>query len=52
MFGKIMEGIKGCKNSEDGGFNTGHIWKLNKKLSPRVNDIPSAMNNSEGKLLT
>ena len=52
MFNKIMEGVKGCDNSDEGGFNTGHIWKLKKKLSPRVNDVPSAMKNSEGKLLT
>ena len=52
MFEKIMKGIKGCDDSEEGGFNTGHVWKSKKKLSPRVNDVPSARKNSEGKLLT
>ena len=32
MFTKIMEGIKECDNSEEGGFNTGHIWKFKKKF--------------------
>ena len=52
MFGRIMKGLEGSDDSEEGGFNTGHVWKLKKNLSPKVNDPPSAMTSSEGKLLT
>ena len=48
----IMSEVKGVENSEDGGFNTSTLWKLNKKLSPRSNNPPTAMYNSDGKLLT
>ena len=51
MFRKIMSEVKGVENSEEGGFNTGMLWKLNTKLSPRSNDPPRATYNSDGKLL-
>jgi hypothetical protein len=52
MYNKIMGELKGKTDSEEGGFNVGSLWKLNKKLSPRYNDPPTAMVNSEGTLLT
>ena len=52
MFQKIMTKVKGMEDSEDGGFNWGRLWKLKKKLSPKVSDPPTAMTNSVGKLLT
>ena len=51
MYKKIKEEID-CINSEDGGFNSGKLWKLKKKLSPTNIDPPTAMKNSEGDLLT
>ena len=52
MFSKIKEEVNGIENSEDGGFNSGKLWKLKKKLSPKHNDPPTAMYNSDGTLLT
>ena len=51
MYNTIKNEID-CINSEDGGFNSGKLWKLKKKLSPTNTDPPTAMLNSEGKLLT
>ena len=51
MYKKIMSEIK-VMSSEDGGYNPGHLWKLKKKLSPRHMEPPTAMRDSEGKLLT
>ena len=52
MYKKIMDGVSGFGDSEEGGFNSGQVWKLKKRLSPRPDNTPSAMHNSEGKLLT
>ena len=52
MANKVLKEVKGLENDEEGGFNSGKLWKLKKKLSPRVNDPPCAMRSSEGKLLT
>ena len=41
MFQKIMTEVKGMEDSEDGGFNSGRLWKLKKKLSPKVSDPPT-----------
>ena len=47
----IQAELKGM-NCEDGGWNPGFLWKLKKKLSPRPVDPPTAMENSDGILLT
>ena len=52
MFEKIMLEVKGMEENEDGGFNPGKLWKLKKKLSPKANEPPTAMLNSEGKIIT
>ena len=52
MFKNIMNEVKGIEDSEDGGFNAGRLWKLKKKLSPKASDPPTAMLNSDGKLIT
>ena len=51
MANKIREELKGV-HWEDGGFNPGKFWKLDKKLSPRTCDPPTAMKDAEGNLLT
>ena len=48
MYKKIHEGM----NSEDGGWNSGYLWKLRNKLHPRPVDPPTAMENVDGVLLT
>ena len=45
-------GLHYCIDSEDGGFNSGKLWKLKKKLTPSNYDPPTAMKDSEGNLIT
>ena len=35
MYNKIKKVLKGAEDSEEGGFHTGHLWKLKKELAPR-----------------
>ena len=48
---KIKEEIDNI-NCDEGGFNSGHLWKLKKKLSPRGRDPPTAMLDPFGNLVT
>ena len=52
MANKILKEVQGLEDAEDGGFNTGKLWKLKRKLSPKANEPPTAMESKEGKLLT
>ena len=38
--------------SDQGGFNSGHLWKIKKKLRPKYQTNPTAMMNMEGKTVT
>ena len=51
MYKKIKDELKGM-SCEDGGWNPGHLWKLKTKISPRPVDPPTAIENSNGILLT
>ena len=44
---KTEAGNIGC--SEEGGFHTGKLWGLKKKLCPRAKDPPTAMLDNEDK---
>ena len=37
---------------DEGGFNSGHLWRLKNKLRPKFNNYPTAMHDKEGKLVT
>ena len=37
---------------QEGGFNSGHLWSLKNKLRPKVRNLPTAMLDQSGKLLT
>ena len=50
-YNKIKEEISKIKVDE-GGINSGSLWKLKKKVSPRCRDPPTAMMDSSGNLLT
>ena len=52
MANKILKEVQGLEDAEDGGFNSGKLWKLKRKLSPKTNEPPTAMESMEGKLLT
>ena len=52
MFKKIRTEVTGLEDSEDGGFNAGRLWKLKKKLSPKASEPPTAMIDTNGKLIT
>ena len=41
-YNKIKEEISDIKH-EEGGINSGKLWKLKKKLSPKCRDPPTAM---------
>ena len=50
-YAKIEEEIEGIK-PEDGGFNSGKLWKLKKKISPKCRDPPTAMVDDVGNIVT
>ena len=50
-YNKIKEETSKIKVDE-GGINSGSLWKLKKKISPRCRDPPTAMLHSFGNLLT
>ena len=52
MCNTIMGELRDMGSCEDGGYNSGKLWQLKKKLSPRFTQPPTAMMNSEGHLLT
>ena len=47
----INDQTKGLE-SESGGFNPGHLWRLKDKIIPKPPQVPSAMKGSDGSLLT
>ena len=51
MYSKIKEELKGIIY-EEGGWNAGFLWKLRRKIFPRPEYPPTAMENIEGVLLT
>ena len=46
---KICDEISDIK-CDEGGINSGKLWQLKKKLSPRCRDPPTAMMDLDGKL--
>ena len=48
---KIKEEINNIK-CDEGGVNSGNLWKLKKKLNPRCRDPPTAMCDVYGNLVT
>ena len=48
---KINQEIAGLE-CEEGGVNSGKLWQLRKKLSPKCRDPPTAMMDKEGNLAT
>ena len=52
MSQKIFNSVNGLEDAEDGGFNAGKLWQMNYKLYPKINEPPTAMVNSEGKIIT
>ena len=51
MYQKIRKEVK-AMSCEEGGFNPGKLWQLKKKLSPKHTASPTAMRDSNGKILT
>ena len=48
---KIKEEVDHIK-SDEGGINSGQLWKLKKKLNPKCRDPPTAMTDMYGNLVT
>ena len=38
--------------SETGGYNPGHLWRLKNKIIPKPPQVPTAMKGADGNLLT
>ena len=51
MYKIVKEGVSKV-DTEAGGFNSGHLWKLKSKLTPKFIDYPTAMLNKHGELAT
>ena len=47
----IQEETEGL-DSETGGYNPGHLWKLKDKIKPKQTQVPTAMKGPNGELLT
>ena len=51
MYKIVKEEVELVK-CEDGGFNSGHLWRLKNKLRPKTNNTPTAIQNQNGILVT
>ena len=49
---KIVKEEVDSVNCEEGGFNSGHLWRLKNKVRPKVNNNPTAIENKDGHLVT
>ena len=49
---KIVKEEVDLVKCEDGGFNSGHLWRLKNKLRSKTNNTPTAINNQNGALVT
>ena len=49
---KIVKEEVDLVNCEDGGFNSGHLWRLKNYFRPKTNNTPTAINNQNGALVT
>ena len=46
LFSIVKEEVKNIESGE-GGFNSGHLWNLKRKLKPKLNIKPTTMLNQE-----
>ena len=51
LYNIVKEEVKAVE-SDKGGFNSGHLWKIKNKLKPKNKSPPTAMLNKEGTLVT
>ena len=51
IYSKIKDEIEGI-NCEDGGRNSGHLWRLKNKLITKQTDPPTAMVDEKGNMVT
>ena len=51
LYNIVKEEVK-VVESDEGGFNSGHLWKIKNKLRPKNKMVPTAMMNKEGKIVT
>ena len=47
----VQEETRGL-DSETGGYNPAHLWKLKNKIMPKQAQVPTAMKGPNGRLLT
>ena len=51
LFGVVKKEVAKI-NSDEGGFNSGHLWQLKKKLSGKISNTTNALIDKNGKLVT
>ena len=51
LYNIVKEEVK-LVESDEGGFNSGHLWRLKSKLRKKINNAPTAMNDKNGNLVT
>ena len=49
---KIVKEEVDIVKSDEGGFNSGHLWRLKNKLRYKTNNPPTAIEDKDGKLVT
>ena len=49
---KIINDETAGLDSETGGYNAGHLWKVKNKIIPKLIQVPTAMEGPNGNLLT
>ena len=49
---KIVKEEVDMVHSDEGGFNSGHLWRLKNKLRCKTNSSPTALLDKNGKLVT
>ena len=51
LYNIVKEEVK-IVESDEGGFNSGHLWRLKNKLRKKINNVPTAMVDKGGNLVT
>ena len=51
LYNIVKEEVK-VVESDEGGFNSGHLWRIKNKLRPKNKMLPTALMNKEGQIVT
>ena len=51
LYNIVKDEVKDIE-SDEGGFNSGHLWRLKNKLRKKINNVPTALMDKDGQLVT